>query len=259
MTEVSIEAISGLLALGRFEAAKSIPDELFTSLRDLDHLNRLHWSQWNAVTQNLVTADVVSLFRGMVIAEKHFGWLGGSVAGAIWIFQEISRRDTATADSVCGWALDHTRNGYVPFGGSSYGARTLAEYRELSASRMLERQKRDSEVADEERKSKEHHAIRSQQRRRAAELRKTPLRKSFIEALAPLPIRQQLQQLSCDQQFPVEWYPVKLAGAATKQVILELEYDLRMALLEKLRGTRRGPWSAFKSRLLESLNTRIIP
>jgi 4-aminobutyrate aminotransferase/(S)-3-amino-2-methylpropionate transaminase len=54
---------------------------------------------------------------------------------------------------------------------------------------------------------------------------------------------------------PAEFYPTCLADAATSDVISALSQSVRLQLLRRLKGKRRGAWAACKRRLLDTLKS----
>ena len=87
----------------------SIPAEL-ESIRNEDHIDRLHWRDWDDVTQPIVLEDVVALVKSLVICEERFAWGGGSVSAIIWVYREIKRRDHVLAEDIAEWILLRTSN-----------------------------------------------------------------------------------------------------------------------------------------------------
>ena len=249
MSRIPDDAVRTLLEVGR---AHETGGDAFLALLHLlppfSEVDRQHWSAWDEVTSTMRTDDVVTLFRGLALAER--GWSGGgSVAGAIWVFREVARRDAALGDRVADWALANTESPWVPFGTDRHGAHSLAEYRERKASREASRRHRLADVAESERQAEARRTVTREQRTHAASLRGSEARTQFIQALCRLGIGEQLEQLASDVEFPVEWYPTRLAHAAKGPPLAHLSPPLRSALLEKLKGKHRGPWAALKKRL----------
>ena len=141
----------------------------------------------------------------------------------------------------------------MPFGAKNLGARDLNDYRERRRHRDRAIAVGVAEVQKEEQEAAGSHALIRAQRARAEQLRRTVERKRFLEELGKLSIEEQLQQLSRDYEFPVEWYPSRLAYAATSDVLNGLSMNLRLALFAKLKGRHLGPWGVFKRRLTATL------
>ena len=62
------------------------------------------------ITWRMPTNDLAALTKGLVLAERHHSWIGGSGASAIWTFRELQRRDSELADKVANWILPRTQN-----------------------------------------------------------------------------------------------------------------------------------------------------
>ena len=91
-------------------------------------VNRQHWESWDAITRTMRTEDVVDLVRGLALADSLPGWGGGSVAGVIWVWRELERRDVADLSDLAEWVVKHDSNGYAPFG--------TMKHRELRLARL---------------------------------------------------------------------------------------------------------------------------
>lgn len=219
------------------------------SISDSDSVNREHWRDWEEVTNLMPTIDLVFLTKGLVIAEHYHRWCGGSVAAAIWTFRQIQRRDLAIAVEVADWILPRTRNPWVPYGRQNHGATSSSEHRSIERQRAecissgLAAERASQERAETERR------IREAQRKRSAHDRHSDIRQQLIVELSNLTIEEQLCRLGKDAQYSIEFYPTRIADAATEEVLKSLDEPTRLALWIKLKGKKRGPWSKFKRRL----------
>src|SRR5437867_3678626 len=97
--------------------------------RQRSDINRLHWRDWDQVTESLSNEELVHLLKALTVAENRLTWLGGSVAACIWVFRELERRDLLLSLQLADWILPRTGNPYVPFGRPNFGARSVEEYR----------------------------------------------------------------------------------------------------------------------------------
>ena len=116
MEQLPKHVVTLLIAAGRREEIDitNIPEEL-NSIRHLDHINRLHWSTWDEVTQALDVDDLVALVKALAVAEEAFKWCGGSVAAVIWTFRELERRRYPDLKTL-GECSQRDSNQYAPFG-----------------------------------------------------------------------------------------------------------------------------------------------
>jgi hypothetical protein len=121
-TSIARDVLARLLELGadeNIDLPKVASD--YSDLCRHDRINRLHWSEWNAVTASLSMQELESLLKGLTIAELRFGWCGGSVSSVIWVFREIQRRSQEDADRLFEWVIRRSTNPYAPTG-SARGA-----------------------------------------------------------------------------------------------------------------------------------------
>lgn len=244
MSPIPEIAVPILLAVGRqYEAEDASLLTLLQRIAPFSAINRMSWTQWDPIAQSLSTSDLVSLFRGAVLAEQLLNWSGGSVAAGLWIHRELMRRDEVVAVNAAAWAVRRSDNYYIQrLPTRIWTAEDLREAEERRRNR------------DRSREIAEYEAVRrvgrhQGQRARAAQLRNTPARTEFLDALSRLSIEDQLRQLSQDQWFPALYYPTRLAHRATLQLLKDLDPDIRKSLVEKLESRQRGPWATFKKRL----------
>lgn len=85
-------------------------------LSQSDFINRLTSNTWLSSVTHLSNNQIIDLFKGIVFSEKILNWLGGSVAGGIWIYKEIQKRKLDKELTLANWAIKNTNNGYIPFG-----------------------------------------------------------------------------------------------------------------------------------------------
>jgi hypothetical protein len=114
-----------LIGIGDLEIIN--PNQTST-LSKLGEINRQSYKYWIAETRIFNDNEIISLFKGIVIAEKELDWAGGSVAGGIWIYKEIIKRDLDKNYSIANWALSITNNDYMPFGSTNYNAKNIVDY-----------------------------------------------------------------------------------------------------------------------------------
>jgi hypothetical protein len=250
MGEISSAVIHLLVGLGRVEdigdpAAKPIWAELGLH----DQVNRESPAGWHAACESLSLEDHEALIRGLVLAEESLSWLGGSVAGAIWVFRSFVQRAKDRRDELASWCLTHTSNYYVPFGTYNHGARTMEEYETACAREFELRNYRHEEIKKAEQEAREWRATRKAQVERACVKRKNGYRKSFLEELQAKNLSEQISLAAFDCEYPINWYPTRVAGACRGEVLAALEPEIRAALLERLRGKQHVPWLVLKKRI----------
>lgn len=75
-------------------------DNFKTSVENLkadDKINRLNPQHWRSLLKYFTVSDCVKIGKGLALAEAMNHWCGGSVAGIIWVYDEIFRRNEIEA------------------------------------------------------------------------------------------------------------------------------------------------------------------
>tara|TARA_B110000046_G_scaffold71288_1_gene79218 strand:+ start:332 stop:670 length:339 start_codon:yes stop_codon:yes gene_type:complete len=104
--------ISDLIKVGR-----SFPTNIHELKKQFtdDSINRLHWREWNFFCEKLNNEDLTFLFRGIVQVESKLNWIGGSVAGGVWIYKNIQKRNLDNENELSNWSSANTNNPYLKF------------------------------------------------------------------------------------------------------------------------------------------------
>jgi hypothetical protein len=247
--------IAAFIRIGEEEADVSSP--LMALVAGTDELNRLGWQIWNVATATLSTEQVVSLAKGLVLAEKLPGWSCGSVDAAIWVFGELDRRKYDGLDSLADWILSRTHNPYVPFGTQNHGAKSLPEYKRRSEAWAKRKDARHSEIAAEQERAKAWRVARAQAGKERIERQverqkdQSKTRQEELTELEALPAADRLRLISLDAEHSVLFYPTSWAEIS-QQELDSLPPECRVALAEKLRPIRKGPWKRLWERLVAS-------
>lgn len=134
-----------LVKVGKTEIINS---EQHKVLLSYDKINRLGINEWKSEFKSISNSDIVFLFKGMVTAENKLKWIGGSVAGGIWIYKEIEKRKLDADYQIANWALSKTNNEYIPFGSLNHNKKNVVDYflmkQEFSFEKKIE--KRNKEI-----------------------------------------------------------------------------------------------------------------
>ena len=92
-------------------------------------------------------SDQINLFKGLVLCERDFNWIGGSAASNIKVYREISshpfmQRHQDKLDELINWTLQNRgRNPYTPFGSWRYeGCRSISDMKRWDEHRELQLQ-----------------------------------------------------------------------------------------------------------------------
>jgi hypothetical protein len=240
--------IDGLIALGQRAVDGMMGD--ITLLKEHEWINRTAPDSWEGPVGGLATSDVVALIKGLVVIENRLGWMGGSVAAAIWVFRELQGRDPLLAMEVADWILARTRNPYLPFGRLNHGARSLVELRRLDAEYAAHLHDRSQRHLREQSEVAAKAATRRDQRERAKTIHRerhalaARVRRQLIDSLGARSPGVRLQAVALDTDHPVDFYPEAWASL-TREEVADLPPDTRARMLKKLANRRKGPWRAF--------------
>ena len=98
--------------------------------------------------------EIISLFKGLVIAEKELKWHIGSTSPATHLYQYISSRHFDRDNELATLAFEYSDNEYVPFGFRRHGERTANEY--LQWSKYYQDRLIQEKLNAEERKRRKH-------------------------------------------------------------------------------------------------------
>lgn len=251
------DLIQKLIVIGKAESPhEGNAGSLLDSIGPLDHINRLHWQDWDLVTKALPNDELVALVKGLTLAELHHRWSGGSVSSVIWTFREVQRRGLQLSEPLADWILSRSDNPYAPFGTQNHGARSMAAYREAASLHAAAIANGLATQESNERRARDERQTRQQQKSRSAQDRKRPERALFLEKLRELSLTDQLRQLADDPTYSVEFYPTRLPDSVDEATISSLDVETRIALLAKLKGRHRGPWRRVKKMLLSAFRER---
>ena len=124
--ELTKDDIQNLILIGL--ADKTTDSDLLLYFKKRDYVNRQHGDTWRKIVADISDSDLIELFKGLVKVERELNWIGGSVAGAIWVYGVISQRRLDNDYSIADFGLRNCDNPWVPFGGSYYGTRTITDY-----------------------------------------------------------------------------------------------------------------------------------
>ena len=218
---------------------------------------------------SLSAADSAAMIRGFAIAEEcgYSEW-GGSVSMVNWSFAVFRQQHPLPVwAELADWIIVHTTNPYIPFNFQRTRGqwkacrenspspqetwRLVGEAEERRQNERAERMERESREAQERavqretqrQRNREEHEERShicslERRGVCAEL----------ERLSPL---QRLERICADKSYPLDFYPSEFA-AVDDATIAAMPETLRSALLERLKGRRKGEWHKLLLRLQPS-------
>lgn len=223
----------------------------FRYFQDRDHINRLHPTAWEEATSLLTNMELVKLYKGLIIIEKHANWSGGSVAAAIWVYRIIQIRGLDQDNRLADFGLKNCDNPWIPYGNSYYGVRNIKEYFKEKERKTIEREIRADKMEKlnlrirgrKDKRLKSIHNLRQlsieQRKVITEELKLKYLKSSMLERFTII---------VSDDTFPPEYYPVDWI-LLTDEEIEQIPIDVKKKLIDKLTVKTMGHWRRFVEKL----------
>lgn len=247
--QLTLQDIQELISAGK--ASDKLDETVLMYFKPRDYINRQHGNTWREFVANLSDNDLISVFKGLVCIEKELKWIGGSVAGAIWVYGVIQSRGLDKEYKIADFGLRNCDNPWVPFGGSYYGRRTIEDYfsfRTAKANESKVKADRYEKVLRrvEGRKEKRAEAI-AELRKLSPEIRikvRNELKEKYLNATTT----EKLELIASDSKFPPEYYPVEWI-TLPKEEIENLPTELIKKLYDKLSTKTKGEWKRFAQEL----------
>jgi hypothetical protein len=235
--------VKDLCHLGKLgESASPDARAVLERLRPRGRLSCLYWSAWKDVADTLDRATLANLVRGLLLTEEALReWRAGSVSPVIWTFHFLRQRSFDDADRVAKWGEDKTTNFYVPF-----SPQRAAYWKEKA-----ERAERVRAIEEQQRIDamwRRHERSLLGDTHRTVSLRKKKERLDFLERMATLPLPDRLRAVLENRHRPLSWFPDSWA-AETLATVGELDPELRLELIERLAGQRKGRWHELREAL----------
>lgn len=223
--------------------------ELF---RGREEINFQGYETWKECRQEFEDdIQLVWLFKGLVILERELKWMGGSVAGAIWVYRMIQEANLDKDYLIADFGLRNSDNPWVPFGNSYYGKRTITDYFAYEGEKAkisFEKRERYSKVLKrvEGRKSKRINAIA--ELRKLSKEQRGEIRTELLEKYKNATTTEKLEIIAGDKLFPPEYYPIDWIKLP-KEEINKLPIILIKKLYDKLSTKTKGEWKRFAHEL----------
>jgi hypothetical protein len=251
--QLTTQDIDELISIGK--VYNKLDYRLLQYFKPRDYINRQHGNTWREFVANLSDVDLISVFKALVSIERELKWIGGSVAGAIWVYGVIQNRGLDSEYKVADFGLRNCDNPWVPFGGSYYGSRTIEDYFSFRTAKINELKVKADRYDKilrrvEGRKEKRVKAI-AELRKLSSENRSEILSKLLEEYNEANSIKK-LKLIASDTIYPPEYYPKEWI-LLPKEEIEKLPIELIKKLYDKLSTKTMGEWKRF-SRKLEKLD-----
>jgi hypothetical protein len=247
--QLSTHDLIELISIGEHQTAIAV-DKL-QYFKNKDYINRQGFQTWKMLLVNASDNDLIMIFKGIVYVEKELNWIGGSVAGAIWVYREIQNRGLDREGKIADFGFKNSDNPWVPYGSLYCGKRSVEDYN----SHLTE--ERIKKTAKAEKYSKLLFRIECRKERRIrsiAELRKLSremrgaIRDDLSEKYKNSTTLEKLEIIASDNKYPPEYYPLEWISI-DKVEIENLPIILLKNLHDKLSSKTRGKWKRFVNEL----------
>ena len=199
------------------------------------------------IADRLSFENLVFLIKGLTLAQKEFSWIGGDKTRVIWLFQYVEEHYPEAVESIANWVLEHRGNEYIPYGVSGLYMSTHAENMELAEEYKQQWISRQRQIAYENEEMRQRAERNRLERANTARDRGTDLHILLLAKLARMSHEEQLEHIANDTQYSIGMYPKCIAAAP----LGDIDANLKRRLLDKIVGRLRGPWSKFRTRLIE--------
>ncbi len=232
-------------------ANKVVDTYMILYFKGRDFINRLDWLSWQQHLVPLNNTDLINLFKGLVIIERELKWLGGSVAGAIWVYRIIQQRRLDTDNSIAEFGLRNCDNPWVPFGSSYHGSRTIQDYfnyMDAKAKLSSVKAERYEKVLRRVERRKERRVEAIAELRKLSKEQRGDILNELLEKYSSFSTIERLELIAKDTKYPPEYYPVEWVSLSTEE-IHGLPMELIKNLYDKLSTKTRGKWRWFANEL----------
>lgn len=236
----------------------------FEALRREDLVNRLYHTKWTKAASELGRRELEHLIRGLTIAELRFGWMGGSVAGVIWVYRYFQKAGYDMDKRVYMWVASRSANPWAPGGGippemvrvfdahsPQWRARWYERYSEArrrSRAFLLEEKRKRVATAEREAEANRSRNAEERRRREAYTARRKEERARLVLEGEGLDAIGRLKLMVANPTMPLEAFPPGWA-VIPDTLLARLDGRERSAALERLGRMRNGPWRELHDRL----------
>jgi hypothetical protein len=173
MKKLYEDLIKQLIEIGRSEIIPTIADLEFNYLR------KGKWLRPKAVDcDNYVYEELKSLYKGVVLCEKHFEWQTGSTTSTNWLFDQLAVTPEYSEhyqEQKELYEFGFANRGYFSYASAAMGLgskyENYKEYLKVSAAAEIEEAKRSSRMRQIHLESKELSAVKKEFKERDKEER----------------------------------------------------------------------------------------
>ena len=138
--QLSTQDLIVLISIGENHTAVAL-DKL-QYFENKDYINREAIQTWKLLLVNTSDNDLIMIFKGIIYVEEALNWLGGSVAGAIWVYREIQNRGLDREGKIADFGFQNSDNPWVPFGSAYHGKRSIDDYKSHMEEKYIAKRKK---------------------------------------------------------------------------------------------------------------------
>jgi hypothetical protein len=241
--------IEDLISLG--SKIENLNNELLFSFKKRDYVNRQNIDTWNNLVRDVSDNDLILIFKALVTLERKLKWIGGSVAGAIWIYRIIIQRHLDNDYKIADYGLKNCDNPWVPFGGSYYGKRTIGDYfayKEEKSRISAIKAKQYVKILRRVEGRKERRVSAIAELRKLTYAQRGQIRKELFFQHEKSSTFERLTIIADDEKYPPEYYPREWIKLSIEE-IQKLPIELIKRLYDKLSTKTKGDWKRFSQKL----------
>ena len=244
--------IAALIALGKRDNLDRLGmQDIPAIIQERDELMRVHWRDWDVVTETISLDDLVALIKALTIIERLFRWAGGSVSSVIWTLRALARRDHALSQQVAHWILERTANDYVAKE-ARHGTMTIAQQLAVETRRQAaaEAHRQSEQEQHEQAKERRRARIAQEVERQKAKAVEAAQRNAEIVELEALPVPERLTQIA-ESTHHLHYWPDEFAQA-TPAELDTLQEGIRAKLRERTATSNLRCWKRLSTLLHEA-------
>lgn len=241
--------ILNLILIGKSDTN---PDSgLLTYFRKRDFVNRQLGQSWRAIVAVISDNELLLIFKGLVTLEREIKWMGGSAAGAIWVYDVIRQRGLDKDYSIADYGFKNCDNPYIPFGNSYHGIRKVEDYFSFQAEKSRVKSERAiiyEKVLKRGKGRKEKRIAEIAALRKLSKEQRGQIRNDLLLKHSSSSTLEKLQLMAADKIYPPEYYPIEWIVIPTSE-IEKLPQELIKKLYDKLSTKTKGHWKRFSAQL----------
>ncbi len=246
--KITTDDIQNLIKFGR---GARVDIDLLSSFKQRDYINRQEWRSWEKAVSGLSDLELILVYKGLIGIEMELKWIGGSAAGAIWVYRVISQRRLDNDYHLADFGLQNSDNPYVPFGSYYSGERNIQGYflhQKERARRRATKLEEDKNFRDRAQKRRVKRSVAIAELRKLSYIERGLIRTKFLDEYRFATVQERLERMASDEKYPPEYYPMEWIKLGDDQ-IEELPVDLVKKLYDKLSTKTKGEWRRFCQKL----------